>query len=79
MNHKMRMNWEGRWALTVNELAPGAFYFTVLDAITDNIDCLSYRPLITDETPHETPAEAWLAGVCALNALDVAKVDLPSL
>lgn len=56
----------GRWALTVNELEEGEFHFTVLVAVDEPDDFLSFRPVITDETPHKTASCAWAAGASAL-------------
>lgn len=56
----------GRWALTVNELEAGPFHFTVLVAVDEPNDLLSFRPVITDETAHETATGAWAAGASAL-------------
>ena len=56
----------GRWALTVNELEIGAFHFTLLVAVDEPGDFLSFRPAFTDETAYDTAAKAWTAGAAAL-------------
>lgn len=44
----------------------GKFHFTLLVAVEEPSDLLTYQPAITDENPHSTAAGAWRAGSIAL-------------
>lgn len=56
----------GKWALTVNELEPGKFHFSVLVAVNSPDDFLSFRPVLTDDRAFSKAASAWMAAALAL-------------
>ena len=64
-------------AVTVSELEPGEYHFTLLEAVDTDDDLLAYRPLLSDETAHESEMEAWIAGVCMLGGHLVRPVERP--
>jgi hypothetical protein len=53
-----RMVGSGKWALTVNELEPGKFHFSVLVAVNSPDDFLSFRPVLTDDKAFSKAASA---------------------
>lgn len=64
------------WAITVNELETGEFYFSLLRAIDRSDDLLGYRPDFTGQTAHARPLDAWIAGIVALRNHAPAKKTL---
>lgn len=68
----------GRWAITVTEVEPGEFHFTVLEAVSDNGDLFTFRPGVLDDEPHRAAIAAWLAGVCALVNFESDSISLPA-
>lgn len=72
------MTGSGRWAITVTEVEPEEFHFTVLEAVSDDADLFTFEPGILDDTPYATAIAAWVAGVCALCNYESDCIHLPA-
>jgi len=66
----------GKRALTVNELEPGNFHFSVLVAVNSPDDFLSFRPVLTDDRAFSKAASAWMAAALALSVSRVILICL---
>jgi hypothetical protein len=57
------MTGAGKWAITVTELEPGEFHFTVLEAVADDGDNFVFRTAILSDDAHKSAMGAWVAGL----------------
>ena len=67
----------GKWAITVTELEPGEFHYTVLEAVAFDGDLFVFRPTILSDDAHKSPVGAWIAGVCELVNSAAETISLP--
>ena len=55
-----------KWAISVMEVEPGEFRFTVLEAMADDGANFVFRRAILSDDMHASAIDAWVAGLCEL-------------
>jgi hypothetical protein len=55
-------------AITVNELEPGRWHYSLLRAVDTPDDLLAFVPVLTDQTVHDSATEAWIDAIFGITA-----------